>query len=239
MGQSQNDKTRSLEEFNKNILPYDLEVLIREIHEKNRFTREKTRIMEIEPSNGRLLMEIRKKFPDIELYGIYRRQTHGFYRRENYILDALKFNIFTQKEIGDVDLPYLVFKDLDFGESIPYSNNKFDLILTFGFIKQVKYKFELFNEIMRVLKIDGISLHTDMEGLQLYYQGLAIELNDALIEMRKHGVDIKHLENPKTIMFRKQREMIFPVIPHRQIPENKSHLSPEVKRPEMGYTLSF
>lgn len=228
-----------MEEFNKKILPYDLEALIRKITEKNRFTRDKTRIMEIGGDDGRILMEIRKKFPEIELYGIHHKQTHTFYRRENYMLDAIKFNVFTKKEIEEVDLPYLVFKDLDYGERIPYSDNKFDLIFTSGFIKQVRYKFELFNEIMRVLKPGGISLHTEMEGIQVYYQGVAIDLNDTWVEMRKHGIEIKHLEDYKSIIFRKAEGLIFPVVPHRPIPENKGGLSPEFKRPEMGYTLSF
>ena len=233
------DKSRTQEELNKKILPYEMEVLIRDIYEKNRFTGEKTRIMEIGGSDGQILMEIRKRFPEVELYGIPRRQTHTFYRRENYITDALKFRIFTKKEIKDVDLPYLVFKDLDFGERIPYSEDKFDLIFTSGFIKNVRYKFELFNEIMRVLRPDGISIHTDMEGVQVYYQGVAIDLNDAWVELRKHGIDIKHLEDNKTIMFRKDKGHIFPVTPHRPIPENKNNISTEFKRPEMGYTLSF
>ncbi len=237
--QSQNEKSRSLEEFNKKILPYDLEVLIREISEKNRFAGQKTRVMEIGGDDGRILMEIRKRFPDIELYGIHNKQIHTFYRRENYMLDALKFKVFTKKEIEEVDLPYLVFKELDFGENIPYGDNKFDLIFTAGFIKQIRYKFELFNEIMRVLKPKGISLHTEMEGIQFYYQGVAIDLNDTWVEMRKHGIDIKHLEDHKSIIFRKGETITFPVIPHRPIPENKSNLSPEFKRPEMGYTLSF
>lgn len=232
--QANNDTSRSLEEFNQKILPYDLEVLIREIFERNRFTGEKTRIMEIGASNGRLLMEIRRKFPEVELYGIHSRQTHTFYRRENYISDAIKFRLFSKQELEEVSLPYLVFKDLDFGEQIPYSANKFDLIFTFGFIKHVKYKFELFNEILRVLKPSGISIHTEMEGLQMYYQGLALDLNDAWIEMRRHGIDIKHLEDPKSIIFRKTEEMTFPVTPHRPIKENKSNVGPE-----MGYTLNF
>jgi len=216
-----------------------METLIREIYERNRFTGEKTRIMEIGGSNGRILMEMRKKFPEVELYGIPRRQTHTFYRRENYISDALKYRIFTKKEIEDVNLPYLVFKDLDFGERIPYSEDKFDLVFTSGLIKNVRYKFELFNEILRVLKPGGISIHIDMEGVQIYHQGLAIDLNDAWVELRKHGIDIKHLEDNKTIMFRKDKGHNFPLVPHRPIPDNKNNIGPEFKRPEMGYTLSF
>ncbi len=70
-----------------------------------------------------------------------------------------------------MDLPYIVFQDLDFGNRIPYEENKFDLIYSQDTVSYIKYKFELFNEIMRVLKPGGISIHTDVTGMNIYSKG--------------------------------------------------------------------
>src|SRR5690606_12211020 len=146
-----------LSDFNKKIAPHKLEDILREIYEKNRTSGERTRVMEIGAGNGRVLMELKKLFPNVEFYGINKEKTHTFYRRESFILTALKFEIFSKQEVEDIELPYVVFQDMDFGARIPYAENKFDLIFSQETISYIKYKFELFNEIMRVLKPAGIS----------------------------------------------------------------------------------
>ncbi len=234
------ERSHSLEDFNKKIVPYKLQDIIQETYERNRLAGEKTRVMEIGAGNGRVLMELKKLFPDVEFYGINKEKTHTFYRRESYILTALKFEIFTKFDIEQVDLPYIVFQDLDFGARIPYDQNKFDVIYSQATIPHIKYKFELFNEIMRVLRPGGISFHTDISGLNIYSKGLVLELRDALAELRRRNIEINTMEDKGTIRFRKATfNALFPVTPHQPIPDSLNNLPQELRRPEMGYNITY
>jgi len=234
------ERSHSLEDFNKKIKPYKIQSIIQDMYEKNKLKGEKTRVMEIGTGNGRVIMELKKLFPEIEFYGVNKEKTLTFYRRESYILTALKFGIFNKKEVDEIELPYIIFEDLDFGNKFPYDENKFDLIFSQFTIQHIKYKFELFNEVMRVLKYDGLSFHTDINGVNIYSKGLVVELRDAFAEMRKRGIDIKALEDNKSIRFKKlSNSIIFPVSPHQPIPQNLDNISNELRRPQMGYNLNF
>lgn len=234
------ERSHSLSDLDQKLVPFKIEDIIQEIYEKNRLAGEKTRVMEIGAGNGRVIMELKKLFPDIEFYAINREKTHTFYRRESFIMTALKFEIFSKTDIEAVDLPYLVFQDLDFGNRIPYDANKFDLVYSQGVIPQIKYKFELFNEIMRVLKPGGISYHTDISGINIYAKGLVLDLRDALAEFRRRGIDITTLEDRDTIRFRKNIDnTLFPLEPHQAIPADTINLSQELRRPEMGYNITY
>ncbi len=232
------ERSHSLEDFNKKIVPYKLQDIIQETYERNRLAGEKTRVMEIGAGNGRVLMELKKLFPEVEFYGINKEKTHTFYRRESFILTALKFEIFTKFDVEQIDLPYIVFQDLDFGGRIPYDQNKFDVIYSQATLPHIKYKFELFNEIMRVLRPGGISFHTDISGLNIYSKGLVLELRDALAELRRRNVDINALEDRSSVRFRKTDLTLFPVTPHQPIPESLINLPQELRRPEMGYNIN-
>lgn len=233
------ERSHSLEEFNQKISPYRLEDFIEDIHAKNRLMGEKTRVMEIGAGNGRVLMELKKKFPEVEFYGINKDKTHTFYRRESFALTALKFEIFNQAELEGITLPYIVFQDLDFGAKIPYDNDKFDIIYSQGTLPYIKYKFELFNEIMRVLREDGYSFHADVTGMNLYSKGLVLDLKDGMAEIRKRGIEIQVLDNDTSIRFKKTQDgTTFPVTPHQPIPKDLKNLSQELRRPEMGYNIN-
>lgn len=234
------ERSHSLKELNEKIQPYQLEAVIREVYEKNLLAREKTRVMEIGPGNGRVLMELKKLFPDVEFYGINKEKTHTFYRRESYMLTGLKFEIFTKAEVEAIDLPYVVFQDLDFGARIPYEENKFDVVYSQATIPYIKYKFELFNEIIRILKRGGVSFHTDVSNLNIYNKGVVLDLRDALAEIRRRGIEIHNLEDKDSIRFKKgTQDLFFPVTPHQPIPENPTNISPELRKPQMGYNIGL
>jgi SAM-dependent methyltransferase len=233
------ERSHSLADFNKKIMPFKLQDIIHEIYEKNRLAGEKTRVMEIGAGNGRVIMELKKMFPDIEFYATNKEKTHTFYRRESFIHTALKFEIFNKTEIDGIDLPYLIFQDLDFGAQIPYDENKFDIVYSQDVVPKIKYKFELFNEIMRVLRPGGVSFHSSVSGLNLYYKGIVLELRDALAEFRRHEIDITPLEIADSIRFRKNHfNSLFPVEPHQALPSDTTNLSNELRRPEMGYNIT-
>lgn len=233
------DRSHSLQDLNKNIQPQRLEDLIQDIYEKNHLAGQKTRVMEIGTGNGRVLMELQKRFPEVEFYGINKEKTHTFYRRESFVLTALKFQIFTKRQLDEIHLPYAIFQDLDFGQKIPYDNDKFDLIFSQDTIGHIKYKFELFNEILRVLKPNGISLHADMENLSIYSQGLILDFKEGIGELRRQGMDVKVLENDRTILFKKRPDSFFSVSPHQPLPSDINNLSQELRRPEMGYNIVY
>lgn len=232
-------RSHSLAELNEKIVPVRLEDLISEVYEKNKLLGEKTRVMEIGFGNGRVLMELKKIFPEIEFYGINKEKTRTFYRRESFILTALKFNIMTKPEAEEMFLPYVVFQDLDFGQRIPYDDNKFDVIYSQETISHLRYTFELFNEILRVLKKDGVSVHADVSGVNVFNKGVLLSLKEATKEFRKKGIDIFVLDQPGSVRFKKTEfGAVFPVIPHQAIPAKLDNLSPELRRPEMSYNLT-
>jgi ubiquinone/menaquinone biosynthesis C-methylase UbiE len=233
-------RSHSLADFNEKIAPVHIEDLLSEIHEKNKLLRQKTRVMEIGFGNGRVLLELKKLFPDVEFYGINKEKTRTFYRRESFILTALKFDLMTKVEAESMILPYVVFQNLDFGQRIPYDGNKFDLIYSQSTISNIRYSFELFNEIMRVLKNDGVSVHSDVTGVNIYARGLIISMKEAAKEFRKKGIDIYVLDNPESLRFKKpDNNTLFPVTPHLPIPTSFENLSPELSRPEMNYNFNI
>lgn len=233
------ERSHSLKELEEKISPYSLEDLIQERFEKNKLAGEKTRVMEIGAGNGRVLMELEKLFPEVEFYGINKEKTHTFYRRESFILTGLKFEIFDKDEMDEITLPYVVFQDLDFGTRIPYEENKFDIVYSQNTMNYIKYKFELFNEIMRIMKPGGVSFHTDLNSINVYSRGLVVPMRDALAMIRKKGIEISLLEDTGSIRFRKGvSNSLFPVTPHQPIPEDIQNLSQELRRPEMGYNLN-
>lgn len=233
------ERSHSLSDFNEKISPYNLITVIEEIYDKNKLAGKKTRIMEIGTGNGRVLMELKKQFPEIEYYGINKEKTHTFYRRESFFHTALKFDIFHKNEIENMIPPYLIFLDLDFGARIPYEDEKFDLIFSQGTMDFIKYKFEVFNEILRILKRDGLSFHSDITNLNIYSEGMIMDFKDAIAEIRRRGIEISALDGNGTIRFKKSGTLqIFPLTPHQPIPENLESIPNELRKPIMGYNLN-
>lgn len=234
------ERSHSLEEFNQKIAPLKLQEEIQKILEKNRLAGRKTRVMEIGSGNGRVLMELKKLFPEVEFYGINKEKTHTFYRRESFILTALKFQIMTKPELENTELPYVVFQDIDFGTRIPYDEDKFDLVFSQNVLRYIKYKFELFNEVLRILRNGGVSIHTDLPPIHIYEKGVVLDLKDAVGEIRRKGIEVRLLEGQRSIMFKKgDVNSLFPVSPHQPVPASPESLTQEQRRPEMGYNLKY
>jgi ubiquinone/menaquinone biosynthesis C-methylase UbiE len=233
-------RSHSLSEFDEKIVPLRIEDIISEVYEKNKLLRVKTRVMEIGFGNGRVLIELKKLFPEVEFYGINKEKTHTFYRRESFMLTALKFDLMSKVEAKNMILPYVVFQDLDFGQRIPYDENKFDVIYSQSTLSHIRYTFELFNEIMRVLKKGGVSIHADVTGTNIYSRGVIISMKQASYEFRKKGIEIYVLDTPGSVRFKKPaHNALFPVTPHQPIPPNFENISSELRRPEMNYNFNL
>lgn len=233
------ESSHSLVDLNEKLRPQKIENIIQLVHEKNKMAGEKTRVMEIGAGNGRVIMELKKLFPDIEFYGVNKEKTHEFYRRESFAVAAVNFGILTKDQLAEMELPFVIFQDLDYGARLPYSENKFDVIYSQNTIRHFKYKFELLNEILRVLKPGGVSLHTDLPVINVYDKGVVLDTQEMILEFRKKGMDLNMLETEGSIIFKKKTEgVFFPVSPHQQIPANPENLPQELRRPEMGYNLN-
>lgn len=205
-------RSHSLEDLDQKIAPLKIEEIINEALNRNRLAGNKTRVMELGTGNGRVLMALQKKFPEVEFYGINKEKTHTFYRRESYIHSALHFGIFSKKEIETIELPYAIFTDLDYGNTIPYGNEKFDLVFSQSTLPYIKYKFELFNEILRILRPGGISIHTNFKGLRVHLNNTTLDAIDTIDELRKRGMDIRSLETKSSIVFKRGPTLkLFPL----------------------------
>lgn len=214
---SDQGRKHNLAQINQVITPYTLEEMIEKRVAANRLLRDKTRVMEIRGGNGLAVMELKKKFPEVEFYVINRRKNHSIYRREGLASAALHDGLFTLNDIKDIDLPYLLFRDLDFGNTIPYDENKFDLIFSYSTLPLIKYKFEFLSETLRVLKNGGISIHTGPGDLNLYKSGIKMSEREVFHKLRKVGFNINY--NEKILMFEKvDNNYIIPLTPHFPIP---------------------
>lgn len=226
-------RNHRLVDVNSNLIPYQLEELIQERITANRMTRDKTRVMEIGAGSGLAIMELKKKFPEVEFYIINRRKTHGIYRKENIGGAALAAGIFKVKDLKEIELPYLVFRDLDYGTNIPYDNQRFDVIYSYQFLNGIRYEYELLSETLRVLKSDGISIHTGMGNISYYQKGVKIDERETFHELRKMGFEIH--SNEKVLMLKKHTFWEIPLRPHFPIPHKLE--DNENKKTDMSYHL--
>lgn len=230
------ERSHSLKDFNLKTQPIILENLVSEIHTKNKLKGMPTRILEIGIGNGRVLMELKKKFPQIEFFGINKKKTRTFFRRESYADTALKFGLFTEKQLKHMNLPQVSFQDLDFGQKIPFQDEMFDLVYSQYTLMNIRYKFELLNDVLRVLKMGGVSLHSDLLNVPIYSNGAILELKDALALFRKNGLYVKSLREEGSIIFyKKNHDNGFNLSPQHSIPSHLDFISDELKKPQMGY----
>lgn len=231
------ESSHSLADLDKKLGSNRIEQTIQLVYEKNKLAGEKTRVMEIGVGNGRVIMELKKLFPDVEFYGVSKEKTHEFYRRESFAVTAVNFGIFSKTELEGMELPYVIFQDLDFGATLPYADNRFDFIYSQNTIIHFKYKFELLNEIFRVLKTGGESIHTDLPVINVYENGVILSLPELITEFRRRGISVQAIDGDG-IFFRKTRAgEAFPVTPHQPVPASTENLPQELRRPEMGYNL--
>lgn len=232
------ESSHSLSDFNRKIAPYKLEEIIKDRYTKNKLRQQKTRVMEIGFGNGRVLMELKKLFPEIEFYGINKEKSLTFYRRESFVHTALKFEIMS-KEKANENLPYIVFKDLDFGNHIPYNDNRFDVIYSQNTLTHLRYSLEVINETLRVLKPGGISIHSDLGELKIFSKNIPLSLKDMAIELRKRGFIFQSIESSQSIRIDKnKRKLKLPFTPQTPVPSKTEGLPVEQRKSGMNYQLT-
>lgn len=194
-------RSRSLEDFNKKFGENIVENTINEaiIKEKN------VRILEIGCGEGRVLMQIRKLFPDIEIYGINRKPWIAMKGSKSLKRTAIFYKIFNRNEIKNVNLPEIHFYN---AKKLHFKENYFDLVISQVSIQYVDRKDLLIEEVWRVLKKDGIAfLNVDVHQNNLpdflnyktprfiiYKNKKIYPLKELINSLRRKGYNIRYKE---------------------------------------------
>jgi ubiquinone/menaquinone biosynthesis C-methylase UbiE len=155
MKQEYISRRRSLADFNAkfgdNIVEHTLSEAIA--------SQEAVRLLEIGCGEGRVLMELRKLFPSIEIHGINKKPWPAMKGQKSLIATGANFKIFTKEETRNLELPIIHFYD---ATQLRFPDHYFDVVISQVSIYQVKRKELLLQEVWRVLKYGAMAfLHMD------------------------------------------------------------------------------
>ncbi len=143
-------RTRTLSDFNRKF-PISVEDIIKQTSAK--------RLLEIGPGEGRVMMELAKLYPYIEIHGINKKPWPAMSGQKSLKVTGTNYNIFTLKEIEKINMPKMHFYS---AEKLNFPNNYFDVAISQVAIYQIKRKDLALEEIWRVLKPKGRALlHID------------------------------------------------------------------------------
>jgi SAM-dependent methyltransferase len=117
------------------------------------------RVLEVGCGEGRVLMELRKIFPAIELHGINKEPWPAMRGSKSLLRTGLLYRIFTRREMRQVELPGVTFGD---ARKIGFPDDYFDLVISQVSVPFVERKDLLLEEVWRVLRPGGMALlHLD------------------------------------------------------------------------------
>ncbi len=118
-----------------------------------------TRVLELGCGEGRVLMELRRAFPGVELHGINRRPWPVMLGSRSLLETAAFYGIFEPRELPGVTLPAIHFCD---AETLPFPSDHFDVIVSQVAVPYVARKDRLLAEVWRTLKPGSTAyLHMD------------------------------------------------------------------------------
>src|SRR3989338_28552 len=172
-------RSRSLADFNQKFKKDIVQKLIRKALSKHK----NVRVLEIGCGEGRVLMELQKSFPTIELHGINRKPWAAMRGTVSLKRTATYYQILTNAELKKVSLPKIHFYD---AKKLQFPSNSFDLIISQVAIQYVARKDLLLEEAWRTLKLGGKAL--------LNIDGRVGKIPDFL-----------DFETPRFIMYKKRR----------------------------------
>lgn len=143
------------------------------------------RLLEIGCGEGRVLLQLRKLFPSVELHGINRAPWPAMRGPESLREAALHYGLFTASELDVLPLPVIHFLD---AQQLPFPDAHFDMIVSQVAIPYVARKDRLVEEVWRTLK-----------------PGAAALLN---LDSQQAGVpDFMEMEAPRFVIYRTGRRV--------------------------------
>lgn len=192
-------RSRSLSDINRKFGNTLIEKAIKNAISKNRVVR----VLEIGCGEGRVLMELRKKFPDVELHGINKRPWSAMEGQESLKETATYYNIFKPSEIKKIKLPKIYFYD---AKKLNFKDNYFDVVISQVSIQYVDRKDLLLEEVWRVLKKDGNAflnidgkfgnlpdfLNLETPRFVIYKNHKIFPVKDLINQVKRKGFDIRY-----------------------------------------------
>ena len=138
-------RSRSLADFNAKFGNRVVEDTLRDAVA----SQESVRLLEIGCGEGRVLMELRKLFPSIEIHGINKKPWPAMKGQKSLIAAGANYKIFSREEARNVELPIPHFYD---ATQLRFPDHYFDVVISQVSIYQIKRKDLLLQEVWRVLK---------------------------------------------------------------------------------------
>ncbi|MEM1366885.1 MAG: class I SAM-dependent methyltransferase [Cyanobacteria bacterium P01_H01_bin.15] len=178
--------SRPVENYNTLFSPFNIVEILKNIQSPQH----EIRLLELGIGQGRVLMQLRKLFSEMELHGISQKKWQLLNNPDYIKQTAVYWNIFTESEVNQIKLPVLHFRDINHGNLAFLPSNYFDLIISqvsFGYIHQ---KARLIEEFWRVLKPNGIALH-DLDNFIIMNSGNSLALKHFFEKIHQEGFQVK------------------------------------------------
>jgi SAM-dependent methyltransferase len=116
-------------------------------------------VLEIGVGEGRALMEIRRAFPEVELFAVNRHPDSLLWGPASFAECAVHYGVFPPAGIDRVKLPVVDFYD---AQQLRFEDATFDLVVSQMAIPYIVRKDWLLREVWRVLRPGGYALlHVD------------------------------------------------------------------------------
>ena len=116
---------------------------------------EKVRVLELGCGEGRLLLELKRRFPAVEVHGLNREPWPAMRGPKSVRKQALRRKIFDRAAIAEIGLPEVHFHD---ASELRFEDGRFDLIVSQVAVPHMDRKDRVLTEAWRVLKVGGRAL---------------------------------------------------------------------------------
>lgn len=146
--------SRGLQEMNERLAGVNIQDILRA-----HWRRDDARVLEIGCGEGRLLMELRRDFRNIEIFGLNKQPWPAMTGSESLKDAARYFALFDEADLEHITYPKIFFAD---AAQLPFESEFFDLIVSQACFHFVEEKVVAIEEIVRALRPGGAAhIHLD------------------------------------------------------------------------------
>lgn len=164
-------------------------------------------VLEIGCGEGRVLLELRKAFPSLSLYGMNREPWPAMQGSESLRETAVRYEIFDEREAAGLALPTIVFGN---ASALPFAPRMFDVVISQVTVPYVERKDWMLEEVWRTLKPGGRAfLHIDSTRkeesdllcgdtptLVVHRGSQRVPLSQVFDELKQGGFDLAYEARP-------------------------------------------